>query len=106
MKNYFADSFRSVFIQSNNLSTKAKSLPISSIVNKDITQASTPTNESVIEKVNNQLSQQNEGRLFAVVHLCGKQFKITAGDIVMVQGYWPPNIGDKLRLDKVDSIAI
>ncbi len=63
--------------------------------------ASIETNEGVIAKVNNQIAQQNEGRLFAVVHLCGKQFKITTGDIILVEGFWPPNIGDKIRLDKV-----
>ncbi|XP_058066996.1 large ribosomal subunit protein bL21m [Anopheles bellator] len=51
--------------------------------------------------VNKQLEAGTEGRLFAVVQLCGKQFKITAGDIVVVEGYWPPENGDRLRLDKV-----
>lgn len=55
--------------------------------------------------MNNQIAQQNEGRLFAVVHLVGKQFKITTGDIIIVEGYWPPNIGDKIRLDKVNPFA-
>lgn len=84
-------------LQVNNLSTKSQPLPISSTVDKNNTQ----TNQNVIEKVNNQIAQQGEGRLFAVVHLCGKQFKITSGDIILVEGYWPPNIGDKIRLDKV-----
>lgn len=35
------------------------------------------------------------------MHLAGKQYKVTAGDIVLVEGYWEPNIGDKIRLDKV-----
>lgn len=60
--------------------------------------------EDVIENVNKKLDQQAEGRLFAVVHLCGKQFKVTAGDLLQVEGYWPPSIGDRIRLDKV-SIA-
>lgn len=54
-----------------------------------------------VERINNQLQRGEEGRLFAVVHLCGKQFKITAGDIILVEGYWPPTIGDRIRLDKV-----
>lgn len=57
--------------------------------------------EDVIDNVNKQLDQETEGRLFAVVHLCGKQFKVTAGDIIQVEGYWPPTIGDRIRLDKV-----
>lgn len=39
--------------------------------------------------------------MFAVVQLCGKQFKITAGDVILVEGSWDPKNGDALRLDKV-----
>ncbi|XP_055619436.1 39S ribosomal protein L21, mitochondrial [Toxorhynchites rutilus septentrionalis] len=58
-------------------------------------------NSQILQDVNNQLETSSEGRLFAVVQLCGKQFKITTGDIVIVEGYWPPTNGDQLRLDKV-----
>lgn len=61
----------------------------------------TALRQSVFEQVNRTVGQQAEGRLFAVVHLCGKQFKVTAGDIVLVEGYWPPSLGDRIRLDKV-----
>ena len=53
-------------------------------------------------KINEELNKNQQGRLFAVVHLCGKQFKVTAGDVILVEGYWPPNNGDKIRLDKVN----
>lgn len=56
---------------------------------------------AVFASVNQSLAAGSEGRLFAVVHLCGKQFKVTAGDVILVEGYWPPNIGDRIRLDKV-----
>ena len=56
---------------------------------------------SPLKHVNSQLQKDETGRLFAVVHLAGKQYKVTAGDIVLVEGYWEPNIGDKIRLDKV-----
>ncbi|KAG4077437.1 hypothetical protein HA402_002864 [Bradysia odoriphaga] len=88
--NQLINSFRSIHLQAN-----------SSVSEPNKTQTTLQTNESVIEKVNNQIAQQGEGRLFAVVHLAGKQFKITTGDIILVEGYWPPNIGDKIRLDKV-----
>lgn len=53
----------------------------------------------------NDLLQKNTcGRLFAVVHLAGKQFKITEGDVIIIEGYWPPDIGDKIKLDKVLSL--
>lgn len=42
-----------------------------------------------------------ENRLFAVVHLCGKQFKVTDNDLILVDGYWPPDVGDRIRLQKV-----
>ncbi|XP_055305720.1 39S ribosomal protein L21, mitochondrial [Sitodiplosis mosellana] len=57
--------------------------------------------QSVISNVNNLVNRQEEGRLFAVVHLCGKQYKVTAGDIVVIEGYWAPTIGDNIRLEKV-----
>lgn len=44
--------------------------------------------------------------MFAVVQLCGKQFKITAGDVILVEGYWEPSNGDQLRLDKVKLAGI
>lgn len=40
-------------------------------------------------------------RSFAIIQLRGKQYKVTDGDLLVVEGFWPPNIGDKLRLDKV-----
>lgn len=59
------------------------------------------TCQSIINNVNKLVRDQAEGRLFAVVHLCGKQYKVTAGDIVVIEGYWPPTTGDKIRLEKV-----
>uniref|UniRef100_A0A1I8Q689 Large ribosomal subunit protein bL21m n=1 Tax=Stomoxys calcitrans TaxID=35570 RepID=A0A1I8Q689_STOCA len=57
--------------------------------------------KNIFDKVNQQLAKNEEGRMFAVVHLCGKQFKVTDGDIIIVEGYWPPTIGDEIRLEKV-----
>uniref|UniRef100_A0A023EIK7 Large ribosomal subunit protein bL21m n=1 Tax=Aedes albopictus TaxID=7160 RepID=A0A023EIK7_AEDAL len=56
---------------------------------------------AALEDVNKQVQSGTEGRLFAVVQLCGKQFKITSGDVIIVEGYWPPTNGDQIRLDKV-----
>lgn len=47
------------------------------------------------------MAERKQGRLFAVVHVAGKQVKVTEGDVVIVEGYWPPNAGDKISLDKV-----
>ncbi|KAL7734519.1 hypothetical protein ACLKA6_010836 [Drosophila palustris] len=57
--------------------------------------------QSVCDRVNQQVAKSEQGRLFAVVHLSGKQFKVTPGDIILVEGYWPPTIGDEISLDKV-----
>ncbi|XP_055694547.1 39S ribosomal protein L21, mitochondrial [Lutzomyia longipalpis] len=59
------------------------------------------SNQKIIDRVNQQVISREEGRLFAVVHLCGKQFKVTSGDIIVVEGEWPPDAGDRVRLDKV-----
>ncbi|XP_053658673.1 39S ribosomal protein L21, mitochondrial [Anopheles marshallii] len=65
-----------------------------------VTAAAIP-DKNTVDTVNKQVEAGSEGRLFAVVQLCGKQFKITSGDIIVVEGYWPPENGDRLRLDKV-----
>ncbi|XP_008560228.2 39S ribosomal protein L21, mitochondrial [Microplitis demolitor] len=57
--------------------------------------------KNVIEEINNQVLTDNTSRLFAVVALAGKQFKVTENDLIVVQGYWPPNPGDKLKLEKI-----
>lgn len=41
------------------------------------------------------------GRLFAVVHIGGEQRKVTTEDMVLINGFFPPQIGDKIRLEKV-----
>lgn len=49
----------------------------------------------------NKLATEQVSRNFAIVHLLGKQWRVTDGDLLVVEGYWPPNIGDEIRLDKV-----
>lgn len=36
-----------------------------------------------------------------MVYIAGKQFKVTKGDVIIIEGYWPPTAGDKISLDKV-----
>ncbi|KAJ8871449.1 hypothetical protein PR048_027766 [Dryococelus australis] len=55
----------------------------------------------VISKINAQIENQSHGRLFAIVHICGKQFKVTEEDIIIIEGHWPPEMGDELKLEKV-----
>lgn len=49
----------------------------------------------------NKLIEEQPSRNFAIVHLLGKQWRVTDGDLLVVEGYWPPNIGDKIKLEKV-----
>lgn len=60
----------------------------------------------VISKVNSQIQGKGHGRLFAVVHLLNRQWKITPEDIIIAEGYWPPNVGDTIRLEKVCILCI
>jgi large subunit ribosomal protein L21 len=55
----------------------------------------------VTNEINKQIAMNRIGRMFAVVQVCGKQFKVTENDIIIIEGYWPPNIGDRLKLEKV-----
>lgn len=61
----------------------------------------TSNSSDPVVRINEQLKSNEVGRMFAVVQLCGKQFKVTAGDVILVEGFWEPTNGDKLRLDKV-----
>ncbi len=54
--------------------------------------------KGVIRSVNDSMKSH---RLFAVVHLCDKQFKITQEDIILLHDNRPFDIGDQIRLEKV-----
>ncbi|KAJ8725361.1 hypothetical protein PYW08_003544 [Mythimna loreyi] len=58
------------------------------------------TTKDVIAECNN-LIEKNASRNFAIVHLLGKQWRVTDGDLLVIEGFWPPTIGDKIKLDKV-----
>ncbi|XP_023723080.1 39S ribosomal protein L21, mitochondrial isoform X2 [Cryptotermes secundus] len=80
------------------------SLPVTQnmiLASSETTEEEEKQSNELISKVNKQLQQQREGRLFAVVHVCGKQFKVTTEDIIIIEGNWAPQIGDKLKLEKV-----
>lgn len=58
-------------------------------------------NKDPVKRINEQLVANETGRLFAVIQVLGKQFKVTAGDIILLEGYWEPTSGNQIRLDKV-----
>jgi len=56
---------------------------------------------TVADEVNTQLTSHNAGRLFAVVHVAGKQRKLTEEDIIIVDKHIVADIGQRIRLNKV-----
>ena len=58
---------------------------------------------AVVEAVNEQLTEGKAGRLFAVVYLMGKQVLVKTEDLIVVEGYWAPQLGEVIRLEKVNS---
>ncbi|KAL6262965.1 hypothetical protein P5V15_005755 [Pogonomyrmex californicus] len=55
----------------------------------------------VTNEINDQIAMDRIGRMFAIIQVCGKQFKVTEHDLIIIEGFWPPNIGDQLKLEKV-----
>jgi len=74
-------------------------VPVSQEYVVDDTVALKTISDGIIKTVNEAVTKNN--RLFAVVHVCGKQFKVTENDLVLIDGYWPPNVGDRIKLQKV-----
>ncbi|KAF5397819.1 Mitochondrial ribosomal protein L21 [Paragonimus heterotremus] len=57
--------------------------------------------KDIISSVNMSISE-NTSRYFAVVHLAGKQFKITTEDLLMVKTpLYGTEVGDRIRLEKI-----
>lgn len=56
---------------------------------------------AVIEKVEHQIQSRTTGRLFAIVHVLGKQYRLSENDLFVVRGSWSPDIGDQIKLEKV-----
>merc|ERR1719422_615493 len=59
----------------------------------------------VVDNINSSLTQGDHGRLFAVVYICGSQYKVTAEDILFVRNEFPPDVGDRIRLEKVLAVG-
>lgn len=83
----------------SSLNVRSFSTPVSQEYVVDNTIAHKKFSDGIIQTVNEAVKTNN--RLFAVVHICGKQFKVTDNDLVLIDGYWPPNVGDRIKLQKV-----
>lgn len=55
----------------------------------------------ISEKIKSQITQQEVGRLFAVVYIAGKQRKITSEDIIILDKHIEANIGERIIINKV-----
>lgn len=97
-----SDSLKTLSIAPTTFPTAPIAVPASFLLSRYNSSLVSPQpSAGIVQDVKKQVESGTEGRLFAVVHLCGKQFKITTGDIIIVEGYWPPTNGDQIRLDKV-----
>ncbi|BFZ10114.1 hypothetical protein BsWGS_13153 [Bradybaena similaris] len=65
----------------------------------------TQTQQDVAENINKCLEQGDAGRLFAVVSIRNMQHKVTTDDILIVRHDFPPNAGDRIRLEKVLAVG-
>ena len=55
----------------------------------------------ITDRINAQLAEGSHGRLFAVVFLAGKQFRVTDEDIIMITGTYHVQTGERIRMEKV-----
>ena len=69
-----------------------------------VADASSPSSE-VVGRISEQLETSRVGRLFAVVHVAGKQRKVTAEDIIVLDKFIDADIGQRIRLNKVRYLA-
>ncbi|KAM9313904.1 large ribosomal subunit protein bL21m [Pholidichthys leucotaenia] len=56
---------------------------------------------AVVSAVNQRLSRQDFGRLFAVVHFAGRQWKVTDEDLILIENHIEAECGDRIRMEKV-----
>ncbi|XP_078000367.1 large ribosomal subunit protein bL21m-like [Glandiceps talaboti] len=58
------------------------------------------TVDNVVDKVNTDVVN-NASRLFAVVYIQRKQFKVTTGDLIQTIDHIEADVGQKIRLEKI-----
>jgi large subunit ribosomal protein L21 len=56
---------------------------------------------TVVNNINEQLVSHDAGRLFAVVHVAGKQRKVTPEDVIVLDKHIDADNGERIRLNKV-----
>lgn len=56
---------------------------------------------AVVGTVNQKIDQQDFGRLFAVVHFAGHQWKVTNEDLILIENHIEAECGERIRMEKV-----
>ncbi|XP_070779892.1 large ribosomal subunit protein bL21m [Enoplosus armatus] len=56
---------------------------------------------AVVSTVNQRINQQDCGRLFAVVHFAGRQWKVTDEDLILIENHIEAECGERIRMEKV-----
>lgn len=56
---------------------------------------------AVVSTVNRKIEQQDLGRLFAVVHFGGRQWKVTNEDLILIENHIEAECGERIRMEKV-----
>ncbi|XP_071360160.1 large ribosomal subunit protein bL21m [Trachinotus anak] len=56
---------------------------------------------AVVSAVNQRVQRQDFGRLFAVVHFAGRQWKVTDEDLILIENHIEAECGERIRMEKV-----
>lgn len=56
---------------------------------------------ALVSTVNQRINQQDFGRLFAVVHFAGHQWKVTDEDLILIENHIDAECGERIRMEKV-----
>lgn len=67
---------------------------------EDTTEAEKLASRALIDKVNNHIAT-GPGRLFAIIQINAKQYKIVENDLLLIERNWSPEVGDRLTFEKV-----
>ncbi|ULU02976.1 hypothetical protein L3Y34_002510 [Caenorhabditis briggsae] len=55
----------------------------------------------VFRSISNEIQSEKRQRLFAVVYVNGRQWKVSDGDLINLEGNLPLSVGDEIKLEKV-----
>ncbi|CAI2348735.1 unnamed protein product [Caenorhabditis sp. 36 PRJEB53466] len=57
--------------------------------------------KEVFKSISEEVTETKRQRLFAVVYINGRQWKVSDGDLINLEGNLPLNVGDEIKLEKV-----